>query len=128
MSTYEGGEELEGRQEEPAILGRTRLLDIQLREGHEVPVRKPVYQPASIQRADARRGHHDHVGNDAEETRDPQARPPPELGGGYAGGAGADEGAERHEGGDELLAGRGDVPADRGGGVLVAVDLAGEGR
>lgn len=114
---------MEHAQEEAAVLGGARLLDVKLREGHEIAVGDPDQQAAGVQRADVGCGHHDHIGDDAEEASHPQAHAAAQLGGGHAGGAGAEEGPEGHERRDELLAGGGDVPPVGDRRISVAVDL-----
>lgn len=122
-TTYDGGEELESGEEQATVLGGARFLDVELGKGHEVTVGETDEEATGVEGADAGGGHHDDVGNAAEEAGSPETVLAAKLGGDDTGETGADEGAEGHERGDELLTGGLDVPANDGVGILVAVDL-----
>jgi len=124
--TYNGGEELKHREEQSTILRRARLLDVKLRESHEVTVGQTDQEAAGVEGTNGCGGHHDNIRDGTEQTGEPEAVPTAELGSGDAGETGADEGAEGHEGGDELLSGGLDVPAIWNLRVFVAEDLEGK--
>src|SRR3569833_2837426 len=109
--------------EEHSTSRASAYLYVKLGESHEQSVSQADQQPAGIQTADVRRGHHDDVGDAAEEAGRPDGSPPPEDGGDGTGAARAQESTERHQGRNPLLAVRRDVPAARDVLVYLAVDL-----
>jgi hypothetical protein len=97
-------EEVKSREKYAAQLSCTAFLQVQLRKGHEVPVRKTDDEASGVQCADVYGRHHDDVGDEADDTCEGETVPTSEARGWHASGGGAEEGAEGHEGGDELLA------------------------
>src|SRR3569833_4001222 len=73
--------------EEHSTSRASAYLDVKLGESHEQTVSQADQQPAGIQPADVRRGHHDEVGAAAEEAGRPDGSPPPEDGGDGTGAA-----------------------------------------
>lgn len=121
--THTGYEERETCEKKPPVFSWARLLNIQLRERHETPVGDSNQQPPDIEGPDVCRGHHNHIRDNAYQAPEPEAGFTPQLDRQGSREARADEGSEGHEGRDELLSGGRDVPADRGVGRSVAVDL-----
>ncbi len=119
---YSRSRELEEREKQAPVLRGGALLDIQLREGHKHAVRQADEESACVEGTDVFRGHHDDISYRAQHTGYPERALPAELDRDEAGSARADEGAERHQRGDELLAGGIDIPAD-GRGSRMPVDL-----
>ena len=120
---YERSEKLKPSQKQSPILRRTALLHIKLRERHKVPVRQSDNQSSEVESDDIGCSHHDDVRDAACEARNPETGSTTQFRGHDTSERRADEGAEGHEGGDELLAFGGEVPAIGGFGGAVAVDL-----
>lgn len=123
QQTYKRRKKLKRSNKPPAKAGRAALLDIQLRKSHKIPIRQPNDEAPGIQRANVLGGHHHDVGDTTAQAGNPQTLLAAHIGRRETGRPGADEGAECHEGGNELLACCVEVPAEGGLGGLVAEDL-----
>jgi hypothetical protein len=97
-STHKRGTELEDAEEETSVLGGASLLNVELREGHEVTVGQTDEKTADIEGGNVGCGHHDDVGNCTEQTCDPEAHFSTKLGSDEASKTGADESTKGHQG------------------------------
>jgi len=68
-----------------------------LRKGHKVAISQTNEEAAGVEGADVLSSHHHDIGDAAEQTSNPKALPPADIGSHDAGRSRADESAERHE-------------------------------
>lgn len=98
-------------------------LNVQLGKGHEHAVGNADEKTSKVHRTNVCAGHHDDVGDGAHDGSDPYTAPAANESGNGTREGGAGEGAQCHEGGDELLSLGGDVPSSQGRRILVSEDL-----
>ena len=108
---YKRSEKLEPSQKQSSIFCWTALLHVELRESHKVAIRQSDNQSSEVESNDIGCGHHDDVRDAARETRNPETSPTTQFRGHDTRERRANKGAESHEGGDQLLAFGGEVPA-----------------
>lgn len=123
MNTYECSEELESRQEPTAIPRRTGLLEVKLREGHEVAIGQSNDESAGVESTDVLGGHHQNVGDAAKQAGKPETLSATQVCSRETGCAGTDESAESHQRRNELLCQGVEVPSERRVGCFMSKDL-----